>query len=267
MNTTETTGIVATVKKIIAGKGNKPFTRREILAELVKKFPDKQPSSMMNTLNGQIYNMRQEGHQFIKQGKQWIHHAAAPEEPETEVPQSVTEKIKKDAPPSPLRLIRYTQDKAEELPWCPASLELEIQRFIEKHMEVCLGGIRFVASEFTIEDGRIDSLGLDKKNCPVIIEYKRNMNENVVGQAITYSFSISRHKPYFKLPVLEKFGENVASSINWKNIRILCIAEDFTQYDKSNAKAHAGMNIELIRYKFFSDNTLTLEWVAGNMPQ
>ena len=281
MSAAKKPGIVAFIMKFIDDKGGKPFTHTELHAELRREFPDRNPAHMMTTVRTVVTpsGMKERSYSFTRVGKQItaqkIENFVPPHKPDIPagVVPPVPEKIQKGnkAPvslsPIPLRLFHYTQNKAEELLWRPASLELEIQRFIEKHMEVCLGGIRFVASELTIEDGRIDSLGLDKKNCPVIIEYKRNINENVVGQAITYLFSISRHKPYFQLPVLEKFGEDIARAINWKNIRVLCIAEDFTQYDRSNAKAHVDRNIELIRYKFFSDNTLALEWIAGNMPQ
>ena len=64
-------------------------------------------------------------------------------------------------------------------------LEREIQSLIEHNMETFFG-VRFLASEYTIfltegaevQGGRIDSLGIDENNCPVIFEYKRDANEN-----------------------------------------------------------------------------------------
>ena len=69
MSTAEKTGIVATIRKFIGDRGGKPFTREDILAELVRDFSDRQPSGMMRTVKMQIYLMKQEGHQFNKQGK------------------------------------------------------------------------------------------------------------------------------------------------------------------------------------------------------
>lgn len=34
--------------------------------------------------------------------------------------------------------------------------------------------------------GRIDSLGIDENNCPVIFKYKRSSNENVINQGLFY---------------------------------------------------------------------------------
>jgi len=50
-------------------------------------------------------------------------------------------------------------------------------------------GIKFLASEYStgkIYGGRIDTLGIDENGCPVIIEYKRALNENVINQGLFY---------------------------------------------------------------------------------
>ena len=52
--------------------------------------------------------------------------------------------------------------------------ERELQTFVEQNMER-LFNVRFLASEYATSKqhgGRIDSLGLDKNNAPVIIEDK-----------------------------------------------------------------------------------------------
>ena len=54
---------------------------------------------------------------------------------------------------------------------------------MEQHLESFLG-VRFLATEYVTgkaHGGRIDTLGLDDNNCPVIIEYKRALNENVIS--------------------------------------------------------------------------------------
>lgn len=45
----------------------------------------------------------------------------------------------------------------------------------------------FLYSEYpTTDRGRIDTLAIDADRAPVIIEYKRNRNENVINQALSY---------------------------------------------------------------------------------
>lgn len=58
-------------------------------------------------------------------------------------------------------------------------LEKELQTLIEQNMETFFG-VRFLKSEYVITNGRMDSIGIDENNSPVIFEYKRNQNENVI---------------------------------------------------------------------------------------
>ncbi len=84
---------------------------------------------------------------------------------------------------SDIKLFRFSTDEAYPLPNHTAPLEKELHSLMQKHME-CFLAIRFVASEYStgkIHGGRIDSLGLDENNCPVILEYKRQKNENVIN--------------------------------------------------------------------------------------
>ena len=48
-------------------------------------------------------------------------------------------------------------------------------------------GVTFLKTEYVTSNGRrIDSLGIDENNCPVIFEYKRASNENVINQGLFY---------------------------------------------------------------------------------
>ena len=75
--------------------------------------------------------------------------------------------------------------------------------------------MRFLASEYTITEGRIDTLGLDENNCPVIIEYKRHSNENIINQGLFYLDWLMDHQADFKLLVMEKIGKAAADTIDW----------------------------------------------------
>ena len=57
-------------------------------------------------------------------------------------------------------------------------LEKDLQILIEKNMELFFG-VRFLKSEYAITNGRMDSIGIDENNSPVIFEYKRSTNEKV----------------------------------------------------------------------------------------
>ncbi|MER2552311.1 MAG: DUF5655 domain-containing protein [Thauera sp.] len=163
---------------------------------------------------------------------------------------------------SDIKLFRYSSTYATELAGKAASIEKTLQNVIEARMEAFLG-VRFLAGEYSTgakHRGRIDSLGLDENGCPVIIEYKRHSNENVINQGLFYLDWLLDHKADFRLLVMDKLGKDEAARIEWSGTRLLCIAADFTRYDE-HAVAQINRNIELIRYKLFGDDLLLFELV------
>ena len=95
-----------------------------------------------------------------------------------------------------------------------AVLEKELQTLIENNMETFFG-VRFLKSEYAITNGRMDSIGIDENNSPVIFEYKRSQNENVINQGLFYLDWLLDHKADFKLLVIEKLGMEAADGIDW----------------------------------------------------
>ena len=49
--------------------------------------------------------------------------------------------------------------------------ELALQTLFDANLEY-ITGVRFVESQYPIPNGRIDSLGINEQNTPVVIEYK-----------------------------------------------------------------------------------------------
>jgi hypothetical protein len=72
----------------------------------------------------------------------------------------------------------------------------------------------------------------EEHNCPVIIEYKRPLNEKVINQGLYYLNWLMDHKAEFTLLVMKRLGNEVADQIEWTSPRLLCIAADFTKYDE-----------------------------------
>lgn len=167
---------------------------------------------------------------------------------------------------SDIKLFRLTNGTATELQGSASDLEKPLQTLIEANLQPLLN-IRFIASEHSTgktHGGRIDSLGLDENNCPVILEYKRSVGENVINQGLFYLDWLLDHKAEFKLLVLDKLGAAAADAIDWSAPRVVCIAADFTKYD-GHAVQQIGRNIELIRYRQFGGDLLLLESVnAGS---
>jgi predicted transport protein len=167
---------------------------------------------------------------------------------------------------SAIKLFRLGQDTVTELEGHSVAVEKSLQTLIEQHLETFLG-IRFLATEYvTPREGRIDTLGLDENGCPVIIEYKRSINQNVISQVLSYLGWLMDHRGEFKLLVLERLGPEPAGRIEWTNPRLLCIAGDFTKHDE-RAVPQINRNVELIRYRRFGDDLLLLELVNATTTQ
>ncbi|HQE38529.1 MAG TPA: DUF5655 domain-containing protein [Zoogloea sp.] len=165
---------------------------------------------------------------------------------------------------SDIKLFHYANNGARELAGKSAAVERTLQRLIESQMDTFLG-VRFLSTEYSTGAkyrGRIDSLGLDENGCPVIVEYKRHSNENVINQGLFYLDWLLDHKADFQLLVMKQLGKDEANRIEWGGTRLLCIAADFTRYDE-HAVAQINRNIELIRYKLFGEDLLLLELVNG----
>ena len=163
---------------------------------------------------------------------------------------------------SDLKLFRTGSNGVSEIDGTAAALEKSLQTLIESNLETFLG-VRFLASEFSTgreHGGRMDTLGLDENGCPVIIEYKRATNMNVINQGLFYLDWLMTHRGDFEMLVLKTFGQEAAQSVEWTNPRLICIAGDFSRYDEHAIK-QMNHNIELIRYMRFGDDLLLLEQV------
>ena len=162
---------------------------------------------------------------------------------------------------SDIKLFHIGQGGISELSGTTDTIEKSLQTLFERNLEALLG-VRFLASEFTTSNGgRIDTLGLDENGCPVILEYKRSINENVINQGLFYLDWLMDHRKDFQWLVLEKLGKKDAEAVDWSAPRLICIAGDFNKYD-DHAVKQMQRNIELIRYRRFGADLLLLDLVA-----
>ena len=163
-----------------------------------------------------------------------------------------------------------TNGKAKKVAPTSIALEKDIQRLVEVNLEEILD-IHFLASEYTTSfGGRIDSLGIDKTGSPVIIEYKKGQNDNVINQALSYLRWLLDHKAEFeKLVNIKMTSKNIPGNTNeeednfieWDSPRVICMAQSFNKFDLDTV-AVLPINIELIKYKTYENNILSIDFEA-----
>ena len=149
-------------------------------------------------------------------------------------------------------------------------LEKNLQSLFEQNLNELLN-IDFLAHEYSTSGGRIDTLGIDKNGSPCIIEYKKNQNDNVINQGLSYLRWLLDHRADFEKLVEQQFA-NIYDSptvtydgkivnkikIDWDSPRVICIAESYSRFDLDTADL-LPINIELLRYRIYDEDILYLE--------
>ncbi len=134
-------------------------------------------------------------------------------------------------------------------------LERSLQELFEQNLEELLN-IVFLAHEYSTSfGGRIDTLGIDKNGSPCIIEYKKNQNDNVINQGLSYLRWLLDHKADFEILCQDK---KIDTEIDWDSPRVICVAESYSKFDLDTADI-LPINVELLRYRIYDEKILYLE--------
>lgn len=151
--------------------------------------------------------------------------------------------------------------KLKKLNAYSAAKEKDIQSLVERNLLEVLD-MYFLATEYTTTfGGRIDTLAFDRNGAPVIIEYKRNQNDNIINQGLSYLRWLQAQKiEFFQMLILKKYGEDFFKTlvIDWKNPRVICVAESYNKFDIDTVEV-VPMRIELFKYRYHDEGIFSLE--------
>lgn len=160
-------------------------------------------------------------------------------------------------------IFKVQSGKLKKLNIISLDKERNLQALLESNLMEALE-LRFLATEFvTTAGGRIDSVAIDASGAPVIIEYKRNRNDNVINQALSYLKWLKTQKSaFFEKLVQDKLGRAVADQIklDWNNPRVICIAESYSKFDIDTVEV-VPLRIELFKYRYYEGDIFGLERV------
>jgi predicted transport protein len=131
--------------------------------------------------------------------------------------------------------------------------ELELHQLIDKNLEEIFE-IRYIKDEhITDKHGRIETLGIDSSNRPVVIEYKKTIEKGQLAQANRYVAWIKQNPDSFEL--LARKNIKIKGELDFSNIRIICFAQDYNMDDKCLAPV---LGAELWKYTYYENNTLVI---------
>ena len=158
-------------------------------------------------------------------------------------------------------IFKDTSGQLKKLNSLPLDKEKNLQKLVEENLMEVLE-LHFLATEYvTTFGGRIDTLAVDANGAPVIIEYKRNKNDNVINQALSYLKWLKAQKPeFFQMLMINKLGQAVADTLNldWNNPRVICIAESYSKFDVDTVEV-VPLRIELFKYRYYEQGIFGLE--------
>lgn len=145
-----------------------------------------------------------------------------------------------------------------------AKSEKSIQHLVEQNLKVVLD-MHLLASEYRIHGGRIDTLAVDSQGAPVVIEYKRKRDDNVINQSLSYlKWLTGQRREFFELLMQKQLSKEVMENIrlDWQHPRVVCIAESFSKFDIDTVEM-VPLRIELFKYRLYEGGLLSLDPVHG----
>lgn len=164
-----------------------------------------------------------------------------------------------------MALFRLSEKKLSNVKEKAIDLEKDIQKITEENLEEVFG-LKFVYSEFPIQNFRFDTVAYDENTKSfVIIEYKKEKNISVVDQALAYLSVMLNNKAEFILLYQEKFGKNIKrDEVDWSQSRIILVADSFTNYQE-NAIGFKDLPIELYEVKMYKEGLISYNPVKSSI--
>lgn len=142
--------------------------------------------------------------------------------------------------------------------------EKELQTYVENNMKSILG-YKFIATEFSVDNCRIDSLGYDEENKTfIIVEYKNIKNNSLVDQGYSYLALMLKRKEAFVLKYNNVTKSNYEiKDIDWSQARIVFISPFFSER-QINATEFEGMPFDLIKAVKYENDIFEFDKLSKN---
>ena len=139
--------------------------------------------------------------------------------------------------------------------------EKELQSYVEEHLQKILG-YKFIETEFTEGNVRIDTVSNDEEIKSFKIKKKKNVkNHSLVDQGYTYLKLLLERKADFVLKFNEKNNSNLKlSDIDWSQSRIIFVSPIYTSY-QLNATDFKNVPVDLIKVTRYEEEIVDIEFI------
>lgn len=133
-------------------------------------------------------------------------------------------------------------------------IEKDVQQITEQNLDLIFG-LKFVTSEFQLNNLRIDTLAFDEESKAfVIIEYKKERNFSVIDQGYAYLALLLNNKADFILEYNERMSHNLMrDSVDWSQSRVIFVSPQFSTYQQ-NAINFKDLPIHLWEVHYYDNN-------------
>lgn len=157
-----------------------------------------------------------------------------------------------------MTIYEIKNNKLNEIHEAPFKLEREIQELFEANLAEVMG-LKFVRSEFSIKNKRIDTLAYDDQaKAFIIIEYKRDKNVSVVDQGFTYLGLMLENKADFVLEHQGQLNSTLKTAdVDWSQTRVAFVSPSFTD-NQVQATNFKDIAIELWEVKRYTNGTVSI---------
>ena len=160
-------------------------------------------------------------------------------------------------------LYRLKNKRLEQLEPEPFNLEKDIQSLIEENCNEIFN-LRFVKTEFSIQNYRIDSLCFDEESKSfVIVEYKKNQSYSVIDQGFSYLSTMLDNRADFVLEFNESTGENLKrEEVDWSQSRVIFVSPSFNTFQKGSVN-FKDIPFELWEIKKYNNGLIGLNQISS----
>lgn len=167
----------------------------------------------------------------------------------------------------PMQLFKNTWWKLADINEKSFDLEKDLQKLTESNLELVFW-LKFIASEFSLHEFRIDTLAYDDENQSfVIIEYKRWTSFSVIDQWYSYLSLMLNNQADFVLEINQKMRKNFTKKdINWEWSKVIFVANAFTAHQK-NAINFKDLPIEIWEAKKFGTDVVVYDQIKSKDTQ